>query len=117
VAQRSRIIVVDGPDQSAKADLAQTLPERDLIHQSDLAGALEQSRDAGVQGVFLATDSPDCREQADRLVRAEHILDTLSDGVAVLDAALKVVWANPAFSRFTGGAVGGRPVVASQNGQ
>ncbi len=113
MASRSRIIVVDGPDQSAKADLAQTLPERDLVHQANLAGALEQSRDDAVEGVFLATQSPDCREQADRLVRAEHILDTLSDGVAVLDADLTIVWMNPAFRRQVDETVLGRPLIAS----
>jgi CheY-like chemotaxis protein/PAS domain-containing protein len=110
VAQRPRIIVVDGPDHAAEAELARTMPGRDLVHQPDLAGAIEQSRDAGVEGVFLATASADCRAQADRLVRAEHVLDTLSDGVAILDPALTVVWANPAFRRLAGEDAVGRPI-------
>jgi hypothetical protein len=93
---------VDGPEQSAGADLARTMPDRDLVHQADLADALEQARDSSVQGVFIATNSADSRSQADRLVQGEHILETLSDGVAVLDPALAVVWANPAFRKFTG---------------
>jgi CheY-like chemotaxis protein/PAS domain-containing protein len=117
VTQRARIIVVDGPDHLAQAELARTLPERDLVHQPDLTGALEQSRDDAVQGVFLATQSPDCRAQADHLVRAEHILDTLSDGVAILDAALIIVWANPAFRRHAGEEAVGRPFVESLNAQ
>ncbi|HEY1379702.1 MAG TPA: response regulator [Gemmataceae bacterium] len=110
MAQRPRIIVVDGPDHAAEAELARTMPGRDLVHQPDLAGAIEQSRDAGVEGVFLATASADCRAQADRLVRAEHVLDTLSDGVAILDPALTVVWANPAFRRLAGEDAVGRPI-------
>ena len=49
--------------------------------------------------------------EADHLVRAEHILDTLSDGVAVLDASLTIVWANPAFRRCAGQDAVGRPLV------
>jgi two-component system, sensor histidine kinase SagS len=125
VAQRPRIIVVDGPDQSSRTDVARALPEGDFVHEADLAGALEQSRDNAVQGVYLATHSPNCRAQADRLVRAEHILDNLSDGVAVLDAALTIIWANPAFRRFAcndavgkafGGALVGAESLSAENG-
>jgi CheY-like chemotaxis protein len=113
VSQRPRIIVVDGPEHAAGADLARTMPDRDLVHQSDLAGALEQARAGDVEGVYLATHSPDCRSQADRLVQAEHILDTLSDGVAILDAALTVGWSNQAFHKFTVEDPSGRPLSAA----
>lgn len=108
--QRPRIIVVEGPDRDVRADLARTMPDRDLVHQPDLAGAIEQARAADVEGVFLATGSADCRSQAERLVQADHILDTLSDGVAVLDGSLTVVWSNPAFRRLTTADAAGRPM-------
>jgi CheY-like chemotaxis protein/PAS domain-containing protein len=116
VAQRPRIIVVDGPEHAAEAELARTMPQCDLVHQPDLAGAIEQSRDGAVEGVFLATHSADCRAQADRLVRAEHVLDTLSDGVAILDAARTVLWANPAFRRLTTEDAVGRPIAETLRG-
>jgi CheY-like chemotaxis protein/PAS domain-containing protein len=113
VAQRPRIIVVDGPDHAAEAELARELPDRDFVRENNLTGALEQSRDSAVAGVFLATQSPDFRAQADRLVRSEHILETLSDGVAILDGDLSIVWSNPAFDRLAGGPAVARPFAES----
>jgi CheY-like chemotaxis protein len=48
-------------------------------------------------------------------VRAEHILDTLSDGVAILDDGLTVLWANPAFGRLAGANAVGRPLAETLN--
>jgi CheY-like chemotaxis protein len=110
VAQRSRIIVVDGPERVAAAELARRLPDRDFVHHPDLSAALEQAGDDGVQGVFVDTQSSDCRAQAERLVQAEHILNTLHDGVAILDQALTVLWGNAAFQRWTGTEAIGRPL-------
>jgi CheY-like chemotaxis protein len=87
------------------------MPGREVVRQPDLAGALEQSRGGGVEGVFVATHSPDCRAQAERLVQAEHILDKLSDGVAIVDERLIICWANPAFGRLVGGDTVGRPLL------
>jgi CheY-like chemotaxis protein len=105
VAQRPRIIVVDGPERLA-SDLARGLPDREVVRQPDLAGALRQARDDAVQGVYLDTQAPACRAQIDRLVQAEHILDTLGDGVAILDQSLTILWGNAAFRRLAGDAVG-----------
>jgi CheY-like chemotaxis protein/GAF domain-containing protein len=112
VAERPRIIVVDGQERAAAADLARGLPDRELVHRRDLAGALEQAREDGVQGVFLDTQAPDCRAQADRLVQSEHILDTLQDGVAIVDPSLTVLWCNAAFQHWFGGDAAGRPLPA-----
>src|SRR5205085_9183712 len=69
VAQRPRIIVVDGPERAAAAELARALPGRELVHGPDLTSALEQSREDGVQGVYVDTQAATCREQADRLTQ------------------------------------------------
>ena len=102
MAQRPRIIVVDGAERAAAADLARGLPDRELVHRPDLAGALQQAREEDVQGVFLDTSAPSCRAQADRLIHSETILDKLNDGVAVLDKTLTVLWGNTAFRRWAG---------------
>jgi CheY-like chemotaxis protein len=113
VADRPRIIVVDGPGDSAAAPLPPSLPGLDVVRRPDLAGALEHSGDEGVKGVYLDTHSADCRAQAERLVESEHILATLADGIAVLDSSFTVVWANEAFERLAGGPTAGKPVVAA----
>ncbi len=110
MAQRPRIIVVEGPERAAAADLAQSMPDRELVSCADLSSALEQTRDDRVQGVFLDTQAPELRAQADHLVRADHILETLPNGVAILDASLKILWGNAAFLKMSGADVVGRPL-------
>src|SRR5207247_10053018 len=46
--------------------------------------------------------------EAKKLLRAEHILDALADGVAVVNADLRILWANPAFEAWCGGSASGR---------
>src|SRR5256885_12030094 len=43
-------------------------------------------------------------------MRAERILDALADGVAVVNADLRILWANPAFEAWCGGSASGRGV-------
>jgi CheY-like chemotaxis protein len=111
VAERPRIIVVNKPGECTGAPSGGPLGNVDVITRSTVADALEHSHDEGVEGVFLDTHSADCRAQADRLVESEHILETLADGIAVLDRAFTVEWANAAFERLAGGPTGGRPIV------
>src|SRR5437899_2447998 len=56
-----------------------------------------------VADVFIGTRDPDLRSRADHLVQAEHILDTLPDGIAILDDRLQVLWGNAAFYRWGNG--------------
>src|SRR5947209_3591017 len=47
-------------------------------------------------------------EEAKKLLRAERILDALADGVAVVNADLRILRANPAFAEWCGGSDSGR---------
>jgi CheY-like chemotaxis protein/GAF domain-containing protein len=46
--------------------------------------------------------------QAGTLIQADRILEMLADGVAIVDADLRVVWANAEFERWCGGPVEGK---------
>jgi CheY-like chemotaxis protein len=49
-------------------------------------------------------------QSANSLLQAEGILETMADGVAVLDEEMKIRWANPAFVSWCGGEAVGRHV-------
>ncbi len=107
MAEQPRVLVVDAHDGDAAPgewSWAEAVPI------GDLATALRLAQDATIAGVFAATGQTAVRAQADRLQQAVHILDTMQDGVAVLDESLKVVWCNPAFERWDGTAGLGRPL-------
>jgi CheY-like chemotaxis protein/putative methionine-R-sulfoxide reductase with GAF domain len=107
VATRPRIIVVDGPGDPA--DLARGLGDHETVRVGDLGAALQAVQDTAVWAVFIGTRDPELRSRADHLVQAEHILNTLPDGIAILDDRLHVLWANAAFHHW-GNGDGARPL-------
>jgi CheY-like chemotaxis protein len=107
VATRPRIIVVDGPGDPA--DLARGLRDHETVRVGDLVAALQAVQDSAVGAVLIGTRDPRLRSRADHLVQAEHILDTLPDGIAILDNHLQVLWANAAFHHW-GNGDGARPL-------
>lgn len=110
MAEQPRILFVDAVGGSVAANVAGDWPGHDVVPVADLAVALRQAQRGDVAGVYADTEQAPVRAQADKLQQAAHILDTMTDGVAVLDGALKVVWCNPAFERWDGAAGMGRPL-------
>jgi len=101
VATRSRIIVVDGPGDPV--DLTRGLGDHEAVRVGDLVAALQAVQDRAVGAVYIGTQDPELRSRADHLVQAEHILDTLPDGIAILDDRLQVLWGNAAFHHWGNG--------------
>src|SRR5262245_64687308 len=107
VATRPRIIVVDGPGDPA--DLVRGVGDHEAVRVGDLVAALQAVQDRAVGAVYIGTHDPELRSRADHLVQAEHILNTLPDGIAILDDRLQVLWANAAFHHW-GNGDGTRPL-------
>lgn len=53
-------------------------------------------------GVFVETRDLQLAERAGVLLQADHILDAIADGVALVDPALNIFWANPEFNQLAG---------------
>src|SRR5262249_6789086 len=108
VSHRPRILVLEGPAQSAGSILQNGSTACDLVRVDNLAQGLELLRTERFEGVYADTKDPTVREWAGNLLQAERIFKTLPDGVAVVNADLRILWANTAFEAAAGGAVVGR---------
>ena len=68
-------------------------------------------RDQKFDAVFVDASQLAAVRWVGMLIQAEEILDAISDGVAVVDPDLKIIWANPEFHLL---ADSGTPTVGSQ---
>jgi CheY-like chemotaxis protein/GAF domain-containing protein len=107
VSDRPRILLIEGPDAPAES-LASLPLDGDLVRVPTLADALVRLQSDPFTGVYVPTQSPAVLQKAYSLLQANNILQLLSEGVAVVDADLRILWANAALDKSCGGAAKGR---------
>jgi CheY-like chemotaxis protein len=73
-----------------------------------LARAVDLLRTERFDAVYADTSQPDQTQWAANLLQADRILGALPDGVAGVDAELRILWANSAFESWCGGPCTGR---------
>jgi CheY-like chemotaxis protein/GAF domain-containing protein len=59
-------------------------------------------------GVFAGTQDSALLQRAANLLEAEHILEALTDGVALVNSDLRIIWANATFEKWCGAPASGR---------
>jgi len=107
VPGRPRILVLTAASPQARELLQARLEECELIEVPDWSQALSRLSTESFDGIVLdAQDS--VRERTTSLLQSEHILDALTDGVAVVGLDLRVLWANRTFDRWCGTPTRGR---------
>ena len=115
MSERRRILVLESPshhgdkavDGSCQAP-ANLQGECDSIRVDSLARAVDMLRTERFDAVYADTSEPDQTQWAANLLQAERILGALPDGVAGVDAELRILWANAAFESWCGGPCTGR---------
>ncbi len=107
MSERPRILILEGGDHLA-ALLQPCLQGSDVVRAGDVSAALALLREQNFDVICADPHDAALREQAGDLTRAGRLLDAIDDGVAVVDAELKLVWANPAFSQCCEGNIRGR---------
>ncbi|HZT79762.1 MAG TPA: PAS domain-containing protein, partial [Gemmataceae bacterium] len=83
-------------------------PDCELVRVDSLPRALALLRSETFEGVYLDPRDAAVHQQIRGLLRADRILGALTDALAVVDADLRVVWANPTFEAWCGGHAVGR---------
>jgi CheY-like chemotaxis protein len=73
-----------------------------------LARGFELLRSESFDGIFIDPCDAALWEGAGQHVQAKRILDTLADGIAMVGADLRILWANPMFEQWCGGSAAGR---------
>jgi CheY-like chemotaxis protein/PAS domain-containing protein len=108
VPDRPRILILAGADR-APGTVPDSLPAGwELVRADSLARGLELLRNEHFDGVYADTQDTAVWHRAADLIQAERILRTLPDIVAVIDPALRISWANPAFEAWCGRPAAGR---------
>ena len=66
-----------------------------------ISKALSLLRDQKFAAVYVDASQLSAVRWVGMMIQAEEILDAISDGVAVVDPDLRIIWANPEFYSLT----------------
>jgi DNA-binding response OmpR family regulator/GAF domain-containing protein len=111
VAEKPRLLVIDrdvSHGQSTADYLSQWF-ERVTVRT--ISKALALLRDQKFDAVFVDAAHLSAVRWVGMMIQAEEILDAISDGVAVVDPDLRIIWANPEYHLLAASAV---PTVGTQ---
>jgi DNA-binding response OmpR family regulator/GAF domain-containing protein len=97
VAEKPRVLVIDrdSPQAKSSADCLADLFDRVTVRT--ISKALVLLRDQKFDAVYVDASQLSAVRWVGMLIQAEEILDAISDGVAVVDPDLRIIWANPEF--------------------
>jgi CheY-like chemotaxis protein/GAF domain-containing protein len=97
VAEKPRLLVIDRDSSHGKStsDCLSEWFERVTVRT--ISKALVLLRDQKFDAVFVDASQLSAVRWVGMLIQAEEILDAISDGVAVVDPDLRIIWANPEF--------------------
>jgi two-component system, sensor histidine kinase SagS len=108
VSERRRILVLEAPGRKPGEVLERSQADGEVVRVDSLRGALDLMRREPFDAFVADPREPAVRDAACSYSRAERILQTLADPVALVDVDLKITWANPAFDAWCGGPAAGR---------
>jgi DNA-binding response OmpR family regulator/GAF domain-containing protein len=97
VGEKPRLLVIERDaqlDQTAREHLATHF---EVVTTRTMARALLLLREQSFSGVYVDTGHLSAVRWAGVLIQAGEILDAIADGVAIVDADLRIIWANPEF--------------------
>jgi DNA-binding response OmpR family regulator/GAF domain-containing protein len=111
VAEKPRLLVIDrdGTQSQSTADYLSQWFERVTVRT--ISKALALLRDQKFDAVFVDAAHLSAVRWVGMMIQAEEILDAISDGVAVVDPDLRIIWANPEFHLLADSTV---PTVGAQ---
>ena len=108
VAGKPRLLVIDRDSSHGKSTLDCLSESTDRVTVRTISKALALLRDQKFDAVYVDASQLSAVRWVGMMIQAEEILDAISDGVAVVDPDLRIIWANPEFHLLTDSAT---PVV------
>jgi CheY-like chemotaxis protein len=108
VAHVPRILVLGDGDNAGAERLRRNTADGELVRADSWAAGLDLLRQEPFDAVLANPADVNLIRAVRASIRSERILDTLTDGVALVDFDLHVRWSNPAFDAWCGGPAAGR---------
>ena len=102
VPARPRLLVIDRDSARGKPSLERLADAYDVVSVKTISRALALLRDQKFAAVYVDASQLSAVRWVGMMIQAEEILDAISDGVAVVDPDLRIIWANPEFHLLTG---------------
>jgi CheY-like chemotaxis protein/GAF domain-containing protein len=98
-------LVIDRETLPGKTPLDCLAGSFELVVVRTISKALSLLRDQKFAAVYVDASQLSAVRWVGMMIQAEEILDAISDGVAVVDPDLRIIWANPEFHSLTDSAV------------
>lgn len=102
MADKPRLLVIDRESKAGPAAHPGLAEVYELVIARSMARALALLREQDFAGVFVDAAQLSAVRWGGVLLQADEILEVISDGVAVVDPELTVIWANPEFCHLAG---------------
>ncbi|WP_337175232.1 response regulator [Paludisphaera sp.] len=100
MAEKPRVLVIERDESRGGAVLDRLRDSAEIVTVRTISRALAQLRDGRFDGVYVDASQLAAARWVGMVIQAEEILDAISDGVAVVDPDLRIIWANPEFLSF-----------------
>jgi CheY-like chemotaxis protein/PAS domain-containing protein len=97
LAARPRLLIIDRDHAHAKATLECLSASFEIVSARTISKALALLRDEEFAAVYVDASQLSSLRWVGMMIQAEEILDSIADGVAVVDPDLRIIWANPEF--------------------
>jgi CheY-like chemotaxis protein len=94
-------LVIDRENTQGKTPLDRLSDSFELVVVRTISKALSLLRDQKFAAVYVDASQLSAVRWVGMMIQAEEILDAISDGVAVVDPDLRIIWANPEFHSLT----------------
>ncbi len=101
MAGKPRLLVIDRENTQGKTPLDRLSDSFELVVVRTISKALSLLRDQKFAAVYVDASQLSAVRWVGMMIQAEEILDAISDGVAVVDPDLRIIWANPEFHSLT----------------
>ena len=97
MAEKPRLLVIDRDSSHGKSSLDGLSESFERVTVRTISKALALLRDQKFDAVYVDASQLSAVRWVGMMIQAEEILDAISDGVAVVDPDLRIIWANPEF--------------------
>jgi PAS domain-containing protein len=101
VAEKPRLLVIDRDSSHGKSSFDFLSESFTPVTVRTISKALALLRDQSFDAVYVDASQLSAVRWVGMMIQAEEILDAISDGVAVVDPDLRIIWANPEFNLLT----------------